>query len=100
MAGRTYPNWPLRNITLKHFHYCGHNDPEDVLCWRAMACALVYSLTSLLFFNFFNLRFVSVLARLVPSIKSFDDQGDLEILDGLAERTALEELQSTQGCTC
>jgi hypothetical protein len=52
MEGRTYPNWPLRNITLKHFHFCGHIELEDVLCWRAMACALIYSLASLSCFCF------------------------------------------------
>jgi len=78
MEGCTYPQWPLRNITLKRLHFCYHFRFEDALCWRAMA----------------------VLARLVPSITSFNDQGDLNIPDGLAERTVLEEMRSDLLCTC
>jgi hypothetical protein len=42
---------------------------------------------------------VTALAKSIPSIESFNDQGDLTIPDGLAERTVEEDIEVTCACS-
>jgi len=71
MEGRSYPNWHLRNVALSLQFCCG-----KTCSWKAM----------------------KVLAKALPSLRSFDGQGDLSVSEEWGDSDVYEVKEGMCDC--